>query len=233
MLRLRTIQLPVAALLKQLKENLSNSLLSHFDILYIQQGVPRLPVSERLKLLPDLLRGIRSGQSALTLPDAQLFNILLRIIPNFRLPERGPQNPATLRAEFSISDADAEYLASWFGKLLLLPPSRGSPTGASPSHPGLSVEEFKFLTLHEKPDVWNPEASGGLNLVETKHVVCRWLSSTLFTDEERFIPSLYASADTNSRIADIADDNVKRSQPNISLESKALVERLLSAYLGR
>ena len=40
----RSIKLPVAALLKQYKENL-NPLIRHFDLLYIQQGVDRLPVS--------------------------------------------------------------------------------------------------------------------------------------------------------------------------------------------
>ena len=38
---LRSIKLPVAALLHQFKEN-SNPLIRHFDLLYIQQGLERL-----------------------------------------------------------------------------------------------------------------------------------------------------------------------------------------------
>ena len=37
----RSIQLPVARLLAQFKDN-QNSLIRHFDLLYIQQGIERL-----------------------------------------------------------------------------------------------------------------------------------------------------------------------------------------------
>ena len=40
----RSIKLPVATLLKQYKDN-QNKLVRHFDLLYIQQGVNRLPVN--------------------------------------------------------------------------------------------------------------------------------------------------------------------------------------------
>ena len=38
---LRSIQLPVEKLLKQFKDN-QNTLIRHFDLLYIQQGIERL-----------------------------------------------------------------------------------------------------------------------------------------------------------------------------------------------
>lgn len=42
-----SVGLPVIALLKQFKDN-RNSLVRHFDVLYIQQGVGRLPTSVSL-----------------------------------------------------------------------------------------------------------------------------------------------------------------------------------------
>jgi len=43
----RTIRLPVATLLKQYKDN-NNNLVRHFDLLYVQQGIGRLPVQVRV-----------------------------------------------------------------------------------------------------------------------------------------------------------------------------------------
>ena len=43
----RSIRLPVAALLKQFKDH-PNNLVRHFDLLYIQQGIDRLPLNVSL-----------------------------------------------------------------------------------------------------------------------------------------------------------------------------------------
>ena len=58
-----SIQLPVAALLKQFKDHPSSALVRHFDLLYIQQGVVRLSASERGDLLPVLFKGISADIS--------------------------------------------------------------------------------------------------------------------------------------------------------------------------
>lgn len=41
--RIRSIKLPLPALLKQFKDPNSTSLIRHFDLLYIQQGTGRIP----------------------------------------------------------------------------------------------------------------------------------------------------------------------------------------------
>lgn len=99
--------------------------------------------------------------------------------------------------------------------------------------PGVSTDEYKFLTIEGKPDAWDPTTDGGLNLVETKVIVSRLLASGMFTDEERFLPALFASADTNSRISDIGDDTLKRVLPTTDLENRPLVQQLLEVYFGK
>jgi proteasome component ECM29 len=77
-----------------------------------------------------------------------------------------------------------------------------------------------------------PTAPGGLNLTETKVLSAKFLSSGAFTEEERFLPALFASADTNSRLSDIGDDMLKRALPAVSLEDNDLVQKLYDIYLG-
>jgi proteasome component ECM29 len=98
--------------------------------------------------------------------------------------------------------------------------------------PGLSVEECKFLTLQGKPDAWDPSADGGLNLTEAKALVTRFLASGMFSEQEKFYPALFASADTNSRIYEIGEDVLKRVLLSKDLEDSATVEKLLSLYFG-
>ncbi|KAF2178559.1 ARM repeat-containing protein [Zopfia rhizophila CBS 207.26] len=233
-IRPQEIKLPVAALLKQFKDNANVPLIRHFDILYVQQGIPRLPVGERLDLLPVLIHGISTDYSKSGQHASQLFHLLLRLLGHFKLPLRGSKEDDGLRSSLELDDEDAVFLSHWFGKLLLLSIVRhsNSERGTSSKCPGLSVEEYKFLTVQGKSDAWDPSSDAGLNLTESKVLVTRFLASGLFTDEEKFLPALFASADTNSRISDIGEDILKRVVLAKDLDDPKLVETLLDLYFG-
>ena len=96
----------------------------------------------------------------------------------------------------------------------------------------MDTGEYSFLQLHGKDDTWKPTSPGGLSLAETKIAASRFLASGAFTESQRFLPALFASADTNSRISDVGDDILKRATPAISLEDSTLVTRLYGIYLG-
>ena len=119
-------------------------------------------------------------------------------------------------------------MATWLGKLILFnadwSPSQGSP--------GLSVEDCHFLQLHGKEGTWVPSMTGGLNLTDTKTVAVKFLGSGAFTDRNRFLPALFASAEANSRLSDPGGDMLKRSIPNISLDDRKLLHRMFEVYLG-
>jgi proteasome component ECM29 len=231
---LRDIKLPVAALLKQYKENPDIALIRHFDLLYIQQGITRLSVSERLDLLPILLQGIANDYAKSTQHASQLFHLILRLLVHFKLPLRGSKEDDELRSTLGLNDEDASFLSRWFGKLMLLQIVRPSTPDAASSLrcPGLSVEDYKFLTLQGKPDAWDPSSDSGLNLTETKALVARFLASGLFKDDEKFYPALFAAADTNSRISEIGEDTLKRVILSKDLEDSSLVETLFELYFG-
>jgi proteasome component ECM29 len=210
------------------------ALIRHFDILYIQQGISRIPLSERLELLPILINGIASDYSRSAQHASQLFHLILRLLAHFKLPLRGSKEDDELRATLGFADADATFLSNWFAKLLLLTVTHQStaPGGPQPRCPGISIDEYQFLTLHGNPDAWNPGAPSGLNLTESKALVARLLASGMFKDDEKFLPALFASADTNARISDTGEDVLKRVMVATDIEDPRLIEELLDLYFG-
>ncbi|KAH7131968.1 proteasome stabiliser-domain-containing protein [Dendryphion nanum] len=228
------ITLPVKKLLVQFKEHADVPLIRHFDILYIQQGILRIPVSERLELLPILINGIAADYQKSPQHASQLFHMTLRLLSHFKLPLRGSKEDTELRGTLQLGDDDATFLSKWFGKLILLTLVRQnqSAEGPAPRCAGLSAEEYKFLTQYGKPDCWDPTASAGLSLIETKALVTRFLASGMFKDHEKLLPALFASADTNSRISEIGDDIMKRVMQATDLEDAKLIEVLFDLYFG-
>ncbi|KAI9781992.1 MAG: proteasome component M29 [Geoglossum umbratile] len=233
-----SIKLPVAALLKQFKEHPSTPLIRHFDLTYVQQGLDRLPAAERIELFPVLINGLADDESGSGAHGATLFNLLLRLLPQFPLPPRGSKEDSELRKSLGLSERplDAKFLSTWFGKVILLTLGRSGekdgPSNAAQRCPGISTDEYAFLTLGGKPETWAPEDKSGMNLVATKIAIARFVSSGAFVDEERFLLALFASADSNSRISDIGDDILKRTLPYVSLEDHALIDKLFHIYFG-
>jgi proteasome component ECM29 len=179
-----------------------------------------------MNLLPVLLHGLASDAGKPTC--ATIFNLFLRLLPQLRIPPRGSKEDNDLRTQIGLDEQveDAKFVALWFSKLILLTVVRSPSAGVS--CPGLSVSEYQFLTLNGKQETWDPAAEEGLSLVQTKIGVLSFLSSGAFTDEERFLPALFASGDTNSRISSAGEDMLKRS--NVSLEDSELISSLLSTY---
>ena len=127
------------------------------------------------------------------------------------------------------------FIAAYFGKLILLTVNRVAAAGNDPSTvtcAGLTPQEYSFLTLSGKKGVWDPTHESGLSLMEIKVAACKFLSSGAFTNEERYLPALFASADANSNIADLGDEMLKRASPGISLDDQTLVESLFAIYFG-
>ncbi|KAL8836363.1 MAG: hypothetical protein Q9170_002936 [Blastenia crenularia] len=222
------IRIPVASLLRQYKEN-NNALIRHFDILYIQQGLDRLPLLERLDLLPLLITGIGQNFQESYRHTASVFNLLLKLLHPLTLPPRGSADDTNLRQRLGLSESieDAQFIASWIGRLILF-----TPQPSTKRLPGLDIKERSFLQLYDRKDTWQPGVADGMNLVQTKVVAVKFLASGAFTDTERFLPALFASSDPNSRLIDIGDDMLKRAIPAVSLEDKEILDQLFRVYLG-
>lgn len=221
----QSIQLPVTALLKQFKEQ-SSQLIRHFDLIYIQQGIDRLDASARVELLPAALQGV-AELDVTSAQTANVFNLILRLLPLLRLPPKDSPEDQNLREKLSLSEADTRFLAVWLGKLLLL----SQATNGARTCPGLSPSEYTFLNKSASyEETWNPTAQGGLNLTETKYFVAKFLASGAFNNSERYLPAVILSADSNSRLSDIGDDILKRFNPD--LEDAEVVKQLYKLYFG-
>lgn len=234
----------MAALLKQYKENPESSMIRHFDLMFIQQSVGKLPsnvspwinlrsefglmivIQEQMELLPTILHGLAKDSGKPTC--ATIFNLFLRLLPQLSIPPRGSQEDLKLRQQLGLDvhQEDAQFVASWFGKLMLLSIVRSTASGVT--CPGLTVQEYEFLTLNGKQETWDSAAAEGLNLTQAKITVFAFLASGAFTDEERFLPALFASGDANSKISGAGDDLLKRS--TMSLEKPAIIQNLLKIY---
>ncbi|PGG99303.1 hypothetical protein AJ79_08570 [Helicocarpus griseus UAMH5409] len=224
----QSITLPVAALLKQFKE-VKAPLVRHFDLIYIKQGLDRISASERIELIPALIQGIAGigGPVPASSQASIVFNLLLRLLPLLKLPQRGGQEDLALRTRLGISDEDAAFLTKWFAKVLLLLLGGKDATRC----PALTPSEYRFVNRDAPPDdTWNPSTPGGLSLIETKVAVAKFLASGAFVDSERFIAALIASADPDSRLSDVGEDILKRFRPD--LESQGVVDELFTLYFG-
>ena len=225
-IKLPTIQIPVAVLLKQFKDH-QNPLVRHFDLLYIQQGIGRLPVNERLDLLPTLINGIRDNYDESVASAAVLFNLLLNLLNSMVFPSRGTADDTALRRQLGLANdtQDATFVAAWLGRTILFQP-------VSARCAGLTASECHFLQLNGKRETWDPKANGGMNLLETKITVSKFLASGAFLDSERYLPAVCMSADSNAKVSDIGEDILKRATSAISYEDPALVKNLYEIYLG-
>ena len=105
------------------------ALTRHFDLLYIQQGVDRISKQNRLELIPTLLVGLADNYRDSNVHAASLFYVFLKLLYSLTLPPRGEKEDLALRGHlgFGENDEDAEFVASWIGKLILLsfPQSNG------------------------------------------------------------------------------------------------------------
>ena len=227
------VKLPVRTLLEQCKEHVASSLIRNLDLHYVQMGIQRLSSPDRASLLSILLPGIAATASKVSPQHAAvIFNLVLRSFRDFHFPSKGSPEDQSLRQKYMSSEEDACFLAFWMSKLILLRLGTAGSNDTLATCPGLSPEEYAFLTLHGKNGTWNPSLDTGLSLTSTKVLCVKILFTGLFSPHERLLPALYASANQNSTISDRGEDLMKATFPEIDVSQDPLVDNLLDAYLG-
>lgn len=224
--------LPVAALVEQFKASANYSFVRYFDIIFIRHSLDRLPLSERLQLIPRILKGIGTdGGKHLD----SLFNIFLRLLHDLRLPPRGSEDDTKLRSQLGLDDPqDAEYVAQWLGKLFLVVRDNQEQS----LRRGLKEDEYKFLMLPNAKGIWKDETKDtrnatdadrkALSLTETCKKAAKFLESAAFTDGERFVPALYASAHPNEAVSSLGNDMLKRT--TLTTDDPNVLKELFAAY---
>lgn len=213
------VVLPVATLLDQYIKT-SHPVVRQLDIGFIQHSIERITPAERRALVPAILGGIGTdtGHTA-----AARFNLFLHALKDVVVPPRGSKEDEGFRVELGLADgADAAYLAEWLGRLLLLTNAVDGKRS-----PGLTESEATFLTLGKPAETWNASSAEGLDLAATRIRAVKLLESGAFTDEERFLPAVYAAANNDYRVYSVGEAVLMRNKASLEDEgrARALFER--------
>jgi len=220
-----------------------SGILRILDMKFILHSIGRMPTKDRREVIPSILRGIARADIGDTSTD-RLVNLIFRILPDIKIPPAGTEAAARFRGEVGLSDpADSSALAEWFGRLLLLTfrTRPAAPDGGFGGQPatipgreepvvgeGLSPRDVELLTLGGDAKTWDPKSPEGLSLLDTRLKVMAFLSSAAFSDEDRFLPALYAAGHPDKRISGLGDDLLKKS--GVSLEDAPRIRRLFHAH---
>lgn len=212
--------LPVKALLEQYKSN-DSVIIKQLDLSFIQHSLDRVDDDNRRDLIPIALRGCSGdeGQSRA----GPFFQIILRLLLDVRVPPRGSKDDEGFRESVGLSDpSDAKYVANLIGLFLRLRPptpaqtwDQANPTFAQHDLCLFSVENAGSQKIFER-------------VSELKAKLVTLLASGAFTDEEKFLPALFAASSFDNRVASTAEEIIKRS--TVSMENESLVRRLFDAH---
>ncbi|KAG5999780.1 hypothetical protein E4U54_001676 [Claviceps lovelessii] len=214
------IVLPVKALLQQYKSN-DSVVIKQLDLSFVMHSLDRLEVHDRRELIPIALAGFAKDERWPRA--ATMFNIILRLLLDVRIPPRGSTEDAAFRSSLGLTDdADAQFLARALGIFLRLRTPSGDLSLAQ-SNPALSPTEIGLFPA-ESPD--NDKIFR--RITELKSKIITLLASGAFTDEERFLPALFAASGFDNRVASTAEEIIKRS--TVSVEDESLVKRLFLAH---
>ncbi|KAF4333219.1 proteasome-associated ECM29 like [Fusarium beomiforme] len=212
--------LPVGALIDQYKSS-DSPLVKQLDIVSIQHSIERLDDYERRELIPKALPGFAKDEGLARA--GPFFNIILRLLLDARIPPRGSKDDTNYREAIGLSDeADAKFLAGMISIFLRLRNPTQSQTWAT-ANPTLTKSELESLAVE------SPESQKVFQrMSELKLKLVALLASGAFTDEEKFLPALYAASSFDNRLVSAAEEVLKRS--SVSMEDKTLVKRLFHAH---
>lgn len=94
--------------------------------------------------------------------------------------------------------------------------------------PGLSASDVLFLTAGKKTDSFDSAEQ----LAKLKLPAIKLLASELFTDRERYIPSLCGCFENSSEVMNAAEFALKRASSADILEDKTFIRKFYELYLG-
>lgn len=206
--------------MQQYKSN-DSPIIKQLDLSFIQHSLDRLDVDDRLDLLPIALAGFAADEGKPRV--ATMFNFILRMILDVRIPPRGSKDDEAFRKNIGLeNEADAKFLATCLGVFLRLRTPSTTQTLAQ-CNPTLSAAELALFPAESAQDdkIFK-------RVSELKSKTITLLASAAFTDEEKFLPALLAAASPDNRVGATAEEILKRS--SVSMEDETLVTKLFEAH---
>jgi len=205
-----SIQLPVEGLSKVFREN-RDPVVRQFSLLFVQQGLTRLSPKDGISSLPTVLRSsiLDTNQDQ---NDKKLFaisiDLLLSVLQHWKPPEHGSKEDEALKSEFQLSVEQTKVLSNHLSHFLLYDPKASSP----------HLDEGIRVVFEKNFSKRGMIAPNLANFVFT----------SIFTDEDRFVPATILSVDANAAASGRAD--VMFKQCNFDLESDYVVDAAFELY---
>ncbi|EMG49100.1 hypothetical protein G210_0210 [Candida maltosa Xu316] len=187
----RTIKLPVEALIQQVKTpnvNGDSSSVRLYSTLFISRGVDRLSEDEKKSLVPVVIEGLHAYPRNIS---ARMFNILCKLLQNWKTPMRGTSEYDGMRdfLQFDKNPSDEKYVALLINKFLLL-----LPEATNKATPGLSLQDNTFFNTDAGVNYKTRD-----EIFKVKQSLLEFLKGG-FSAEQSTLPWLIASADPSSSI---------------------------------
>ncbi|EXJ79208.1 hypothetical protein A1O3_08709 [Capronia epimyces CBS 606.96] len=211
------IKLPVGALVKTFR-GADNAFVRRFCLIFIEQGLPRLDTSEARDTLPGVLQFAVPTRESYDASDRKMwaiaFDFLFEALRKWgSFPERGTKEDLALKETFALSEVQTDLLVSRLCDFLLYDPK---DVGSASN---LAQDEEDFKPVFDK------------NFRRRSEVVlpiARFLFTSIFTDQQRFVPAVIMAVDANTAAASMSD--VMFKQCNFELEADATIDSLFALY---
>lgn len=207
------IQLPVAAVVKTYSEARIAGVVQ-FGLLFMTLGLPRLKPEQATEALPSVLRSVIPKHNEYDSDQrkawALVFNYFLDVLRKWKVPERGSPDEQALKDDFALTQVQTDHLAWRIGDWILHDPR-------NPSNPGSADFQAVYDTNYKRRSEVIPP-------------LAKFLFTSIFNDQQRFIPTVIMSVDANASAASMSD--VMFKQCDFDLEDEQNVEALFALHDG-
>lgn len=220
----RSLQLPIEALLKQVKEpqvplNADPAQVRLYSLLFLSKGVERLSPAAKSALVPEIIAGISQVSTPVA---ARLFSLLVKLLEAWKAPERdSPEHETIHDLLFAAEPRDEAYLANTIAKFFMLQPNAGAvPIQA----PGLSVTDSSYFTRDAGVSYKTHH-----EVVTSKNRLLEFMKAG-FSDSSLALPILIASTDSSSSVSDRAEMWFRKL--TVDLENEDFISTLVDLFVG-
>ena len=220
------IQLPMAALLDQYQDPSVSSFVTNFTIIYIKMGFPRLPLDQKIHLIPKILLALEGKPASHQDP---LLHMMLPWLEHVKAPKEDPE----IKAKYLKLEENPhcfKLFLEFLFDFILLP--YGSHPSIKPSDPNEKIQVPPGLSENAWKKVAGDSPMKPEDLEKIKANIMRFLGNGLIPEKNVAMHLVIGMADTRHSVSTEADSVMRRVSGGIDWEQKELVSKLYDMFLG-
>lgn len=203
------VQLPITKLFERYNESQS-PLVRRWTLLFVKQGLSRLPDQQKIDTLSIVLRSLIPTTNQFLHDEAArvvALEVLLGVLKIWRPPDRDSPEDSKLHISLGLDQVQSKTVAQLLVGFLLFSPQDNLGRRSS--------EQEIYATFFPRRPSIVPN-------------LARLIYTSVFSDDDRFLPAVVLSVDANPVAEGMADAMFKHCE--FDLESEVSVQQLLSLY---